>query len=349
MSETSWIKEIDFSRIHFSLAGCGDPWSSLTKFRVQLMKGLSDGAGPKTLAKVLDISYDSVMAELRPLRDVSLVIESDGELRPSFLMTDESETVLVYDHASDFSAKLADTLENHIAEIKQSYQELDVSKLWGFESLAFLMVGGRIIDIKLLENLAFGTCLMPPAPARPSPDRPDAHYYFWMVEGEKKHMGEYGLNDYDLPWLPWRYFSFAQNFINGTPNIGREEMDTRCFDIIDEGSVNGPDHLGKELGIPVVSMSDSVRFAQTSEKYASLLSANYVKHEHSIKSLHKSLKSGQYAPHSYGEFFCWYAHIAYSVAIDTLESRGILPIPPERFQSAIWYREQDREGLLFGT
>ncbi|MFW9926081.1 MAG: hypothetical protein ACFFDM_04860 [Candidatus Thorarchaeota archaeon] len=349
MTDFPNLEEIDFSRIHFSLAGSGDPWGSLTQLRVKLMKGLSHGITPKTLADHLNISYDDVISELQPLQDVNLVVESKGHLRPSFLMTDEVETVSVYDHACDFSTNLADTLEKHYENIKESYKELKVSKEWEFDSLAFLLIGGRIIDIKLLEKLTTGTRLMPPAPPRPSPDRPDAHYYFWMVEGEKKHMGEYGLDDYDLPWQAWRYFSFAQNIIDGVSNRGREEMTNRCFDLVDAGTVEGPESLGRELGIPVIGPHDSMIFARISEEYATLLSKSYQECEQSIRFLHKGLNAGQYAPHSYGEFFCWYAHIAYSVAIDTLESRGVLPIPSKRFQSAIWYRVQEREGLLTGT
>lgn len=342
-------QDIDFSRIHFSLAGNGDPWASLTKLRVQILKGLNDGIGLKELAGCLDLNLEEMKAEIQPLRDVSLVWESNGELRPSFLMTDEEETCMVYNHASDFSVGLVDTLEEHYEDIRESYLNLDVSKEWDFREMEFLLVGGRIIDIKLLEKLTVDMRLMPHAPPRPSPERPDAHYYFWMVEGEKKQLGEYGLNDYDLPWSPLRYFSFAQNLIDGKPNSEREELDSRCFDLIEEGTVDSPDALGRELGIPIVNSSDSQKFAETSEKYAELLSMSYQEHERSIKVLHTSLKSGQYAPHSFGEFFCWYAHVAYSVAIDTLESRGILTVPPKRFQSAIWYREQEHEGLLSGT
>jgi len=349
MTDSPNLDNLDFSRIHFSLAGSGDPWGSLTRLRVKLMKGLSYEATPRVLAEHFKMSLDDVMTELQPLQDVSLVKEYNGTLRPSFLMTDESETIRVYDNARDFSIYLADTLETHYEDIKKSYKELDVSDEWDFESLNFLMIGGRIIDIKLLENLATISRLMPPAPSRPSPDRPNDRYYFWMIEGEKKHMGEYGLNDYDLPWSPWRYYSFAQNFIDGSPNSGREEMDTRCFDLIDAGKVDTPESLGRELGIPVVGQSDSMQLEMTSEKYAALLSKSYQESEKSIKSLHTGLKAGQYAPHSYGEFFCWYAHISYSVAIDTLESRGVLTIPPRRFQSAIWFREQENEGLLAGT
>jgi len=61
------------------------------------------------------------------------------------------------------------------------------------------------------------------------------------------------------------------------------------------------------------------------------------------------IKSGEYAPHSLGEFVCWYAHIAYCSAIDNLESTEVIRIPQARYQAAIWYREQEREGLLVGS
>ena len=341
-------KEIDFSRVHFSLAGSGDPWSSLTKLRVQIMKELLDGTDLSELASELDLTLEKLKVEIQPLQDASLVWESNGKLKPSFLICDFDETQLVYNDACVFSKNLADTLEDHFDDIKDSYRNLDVSKEWDFEKLAFLLVGGCIIDIKLLEKLTTGSRLLPPAPPRPSPERPDAHYYFWMIEGEKKHLGEYGLDDYDLPWPSWRYFSFGQNLINSKPNPDREQMETKYRELVETKSVESPEALGEELGIPIMPPSDSKKFAETSDKYAELLSLSYMEQEQSIFELHSDLKSGKHAPHSFGEFFCWYAHIAYSVAIDTLESNGVLPVPPERFQSAIWYREQDREGLLTG-
>ena len=106
MTDSPNLEDLDFSRIHFSLAGSGDPWGSLTRLRVKLMKGLSYEATPRLLAEHFKMSLDDVMIELQPLRDVSLVKEYNGTLRPSFLMTDESETIRVYDHARDFSKSL---------------------------------------------------------------------------------------------------------------------------------------------------------------------------------------------------------------------------------------------------
>jgi len=341
--------DFDIQRFHFSLAGSGDPWSSLTILRARILRELHRGTNLANLATMLDLTLEEVTDQIQPLIDVSLVLKSDDQFRPSFLITDYDETQLVYNHASNFSKGLADILEENFDDIKDSYKRLDVSKEFPFEELAFLLVGGRIIDIKLLEKLTSGMRLLPPAPARPSPNRPNANYYFWMVEGEKKHLGEYGLNDYDLPWSSWRYFSFAQNLINGKPNSAREHAEKRCFEIVESKVVETPKALCAELGLPLVDSSDSKKFAETSERHADLLVRPYKQHEVSIKELHGNIKSGVHAPHSFGEFLCWYAHIAYSVAIDTLEARNVLPIPKERTQSAIWYREQEREGLLTGT
>ena len=341
--------EIDFSRIHFSLAGSGNPWSALSRTSVTIMINLNMGVDLETIAVDLTIPQATLDSVIDSLKAVNLVWESDGKLRPSFLMTDEDETLRVYSHAAEIGTKLADTLDANYDDIKSSYNLLEVSNSFDFEDVSFLLLGGRIIDIKLLEKLVTGVRLLPSAPSRPSPDQPDAHYYFWMVEGEKKHLGEYGLNDFDLPWTSWRFYTFAKNLIDGKENPYRSKLETQCLDLVESKIVDTPEDLGKELAIPVVCPDDSIKFAEVSDKYAELLSLVYKENEHSIKKLHSTLKSGLNAPHSFGEFFCWYAHIAYSVAIEILEYRKVLPIPKEKFQAALWYREKDREGLLIGA
>lgn len=341
-------KEIDFNRIHYSLAGSGDPWSSLTRTRVSIMKELHDGFELSEIASGLDLSLEELNAEIQPLLAASLLFESNGQFKPSFLIADESESQLVYTHAASFSKKLAITVEENLDDMRKSFNYLDLSKEYNFEDLEFLLIGGRIIDIKLLDKLSAGSVFMPPAPSRPSPDRPDARYYFWMIEGEKKHLGEYGLDDYDLPWSSWHYFSFGQNLIDGQPNPDRGKMEKKYSELIESGDIESPETLASNLKIPVVSASDSMKWNATSEEQAENLAIHFKENEKSIKELHRQLKSGQFAPYSLGEFLCWYAHIAYSVTIDILESKGILSVPPKRFQSAIWYNEQEQEGLLVG-
>jgi len=341
-------KEIDFNRIHFSLAGSGNPWRALTRTRVRILRKLHDGAELSEVASQLDLTSEELNTEIHPLLDASLVFESNGQFMPSFLIVDEDETQLVYNHASTFSKNLADIIDANFEDIEKSFKHLELSKDYTFEDLAFLFVGGRIIDIKFLDKLSAGGRIMPPAPPRPSSDKPDAHYYFWMIEGEKKHLGEYGLEDINMPWPSWYYFSFGQNLISGSPNKDRGKMETRYKELVESGTIKNPETLGRSLGIPIVSSTDSKKWAETADEQADLLSLCFEEHEKSIKALHTDLKAGEYSPYSLGEFYCWYAHIAYSVAIDILESKGIIHVPMERFQSALWYKEREREGVLVG-
>ena len=220
------------------------------------------------VAKSLGLTLDELKTEIQPLLDSSLMFEADGQIKPSFLIVDENETKLVYDHAASFSKNLATTMEEYFHDIEKSYLNLELSKKFEFDDVAFLLVGGRIVDIHLLEKLVSGNRIMPPAPHRPSPDHPNAHYYFWMIEGEKKHLGEYGLDDIDTPWSNWHYFSFAQNLIDGVPNSGREEMENRYSELIKSESIDSPEILGRHLKIPVVSENDSLKWAIVSDKLA---------------------------------------------------------------------------------
>lgn len=336
----------DGSRVYLSLAGRGDPWSSLTKLRKRILRELHDVPDIVELASILEIPLEELRSEIQPLIDANLAFTSNGDFRPSFLVTDLCETQTVYNHACEFSKNLVNKVEENFANIRESYEQLELSKNYEFDKLALLFVGGRIMDIKLLDKLATGNRVMPPAPSRPSPNRPDAHYYFFMVEGDVTHLGRYGQNDTNMPWVSWHFLTFGQNSIDGKANSERNQMEERYNDLIDAGNITNPEAIGEALDIPVISPSDSLKWAEIADMHAEYLCQCFEEHEASIRSLHTGLKSGTYAPHSLGEFFCWYAHIAYASAIDILEAQGIISIPPSRFQAAVWYRESDNEGLV---
>jgi len=336
----------DGSRVHLSLAGSGDPWSALTKLRKRILRELHDQPDSTILADMLGMKPTELIAEIRPMMDASLVYEMNGLYHPSFLVTNEIETQTVYNHACTFSKNLADTIQADFDEIRDAYHELTISTSYDFDETALFLVGGRILDIKLLEKLSIGNRIMTPAPSRPSPARPDARYYFFMVEGDPLQLGGFGQDDSTMPWPSWHYITFGQNLIDGKANLDRKKMDMRYEEIISSGSTATPEEVGSNLGIPIMGPKDSTYWENTSEKYAERLCKCYEEHEASIKSLHGGLRAGTYAPHSEGEFFCWYAHIAYAHAIELLEERGFLHIPPTRFQAMILHRGREDEGML---
>ncbi len=339
-------KEYDGSRVHLSLAGSGDPWSSLTKLRKRVLRELHDTPEINELASLLEKSPEEITEEIHPMMEASLVHEVEGGFRPSFLVTDEVETQTVFNHSHEFSKHLADITEDNLHRVKDSYQGLSLSQTYKFEDIAFFLVGGRILDIKLLEKLTRGNRVMPPAPSRPSPDRPDAHYYFFMVEGDPHHLGGYGQDDSNMPWEKWHFITFGQNLVDGKYNPERQKIEQEYSVLKESGREASPEGIGQALGVPIMSLSDSNKWELIADELGEQLCQCYEEHLDSIKSLHANLKSGQYAPYSIGEFFCWYAHTAYASAIEFLEKRGAILIPPSRFQAMVWCRERNNEGML---
>lgn len=346
VNKMSGRREYDGSRVHLSLAGSGDPWSSLSKLRKRILRELHDTPDINEIASILKMNHDELLSEIRPMMDASLVHKSSEGYRPSFLVTDEDETMTVFNHSCEFSKNLADIVEKNMDDIRTSYNELEISKSYDFDDFAFFLVGGRILDIKLLEKLTMGNRVMPPAPARPSPERPDSRYYFFMVEGDVTHLGGFGQDDSNMPWAKWYFITFGQNVIDGKANPERRKLEERYSEIIESGVCQCPEDIGEALGIPIVTLLDSDLWEATADIHAEYLCQCYEQQNPSIQALHTGLKSGQYAPHSFGEFYCWYAHIAYASAIEILEERGVIFIPPSRFQAAVWCRERDNEGLL---
>ena len=117
-------KEYDGSKVYLSLAGSGDPWSSLTQLRKRILRELHDTPDIIELASLMQMEIDDLKAEIQPLIDSSLVFESDEGFRPSFLVADDMESKLVYDQACEFGKRLADTISENYEGIKSAYHTL---------------------------------------------------------------------------------------------------------------------------------------------------------------------------------------------------------------------------------
>ena len=111
----------DGSRVHLSLAGSGDPWSTLTKLRKRILRELHDQPDLDSLADILGMKPANLIDEIRPMMDASLVHEMKGSYHPSFLVTDEVETQKVYDHACTFSQNLANVIAMDFDEIRDAF------------------------------------------------------------------------------------------------------------------------------------------------------------------------------------------------------------------------------------
>lgn len=334
-------------RFHLSMAGSGDPWAYWTSTRQRIVAALHEGRPLAGIAEDLAIPADSVRAELQPLIDIGLVEHAAGRYRPRFFIADRRETERTYAHAWEAGRFLARELRCDWGELEREFAALDASRSWSLDELAFVLVGGRILDIGVLGALVRDGRLLTPPPRRPSPERPDGRYYLWMVEGEPDHLGRYGQDDTDLARAGWHFVTFAQNLVDGAPNPARQALDAKCQDALRAQPDAAPEQVARALGVPFLSRRDSEAWAAVCERVSARLLAAWMGSGPDVRGFFRTLRTGRQGTESLGEFCIWYYHLAFAWAIDILRQEGVLAIPASRLDAVVLYREGP-EGLLLG-
>lgn len=321
--------------LHAIMAGNGNPYAVLTPLRKQLLRESYRGISEDALARRTGIDPADLKAELHLLERYSLLKCENGMVAPTFFIADESETAEGVRLAHTAGRQLADDLLNHWGHLESIYRQLKISEKDSFKELAFLLVGDLILDIGLLDALARDRSLMPSAPKRPSPELPEARYYFWLIEGARDLLGRYGQRTIDLPWDSWTHVSFGQYWIDDAPNVARDNHHRRVRGTLEDRPPSSPHALAQALDITLIERADGEQWAETATESADRLVGVYQAMESTFRQFYENLAIAGIEEDCFAEFFCWFDHVAYARAIDVLSDEGVLTIPACRFSTAI--------------
>jgi len=187
-------------KICLSMAGSGNPWDYFKPSSKLTLRALHDGYTLREIQELLQISEEELMEKINLLIDANLLRKENENYYPTFLIVNRIEAKKTYEHAKKFGRIIADELNENWKELMDDYPNLEASKKYTTEKLSLVLIGSKLLDIGLLEALVKDGTLLLTAPTRPSPDRPDAKYYFYMKDGKTEYLGKYGENEKDLPW-----------------------------------------------------------------------------------------------------------------------------------------------------
>ncbi|NHJ47518.1 MAG: hypothetical protein FK733_07010 [Asgard group archaeon] len=333
------------SRISLSMAGSGNPWDYFIESSKLTLRSLHDGYSLKEIQEMLEITKEELLKRINLLISASLIRKENEKYTPTFLIVDEEETKQTVTHSKKIGRIIADEFKTHLNEIIIEYEKLDISQIHLFDDLSFLLVGSKILDIALLEELAKDKTLLIPAPKRPSPKRPDAQYYFFMVEGPVESLGQYGEDSKDLPFENWNFVTFGKNIINGKYNEPRGKVEKKCDELRENNKLSNPEEYAISLKVPFLSKKDSIKWREFCNKIANRILIKIKEYKEELLKFYSELKTSKYADDSFGEFFCWYFHLAYAWAIDFLTDEKVIKMPPEKYSAIVIYYE-DPQGLL---
>jgi hypothetical protein len=306
-------------RLHLAIAGKGDPVAVRRIITPELRQAL------------LDLHVSGTSSRADELIDLGLAFRTESVAIPCIFVATEAEAERVSTHAHRVARHLAEAVESHWSKLKALYHELECSRSTAFDEAAFLFVGDFALDNGLLDVLAVDGSLMPPAPMRLLGDLNPDHYYLWLIEGPPQLLGQYGQRQIALSNSDWAITTFGQYHIGSDPNHERQALIDRAV----ENARDDPRTLATRLRIPTITTNDQEIWERGIASLLADLLGVFKQSESSIRALHHELVRGFEPERTFGEFFCWYDHVAYAHAIDFLAARGHLRIPEARFTSAI--------------
>lgn len=325
--------------LHLAMAGTGNLYAVVTSERLPLLLLLRDHAGSTDdLADALGRPVDDVRDDIAQLADAGVVRVKGNTVRPSFLVVAEDDTGRVDAHACEVGYALADFLLQGWDTIEATFAEMSLGRAAPLREHAFMLVGDRLLDIALLDALARDGTLMPPAPPRPTRADPNARSFVWLIEGTWQQLGRYGQRASTLPWTGWELLTFGEYRYDGGPNTERDDLEAQVR-ATSPALASDPFALATIAGVAAVGTEDAHRWQRLTRQLANGLLHVYREHEAGIRELHASLAGAPKG--SFGEFFCWYDHLAYAHAIDMLAEAQVLDVPAERFAAMLWYTSSD--------
>ena len=320
-------------RLHAAMVGIGDPYRVLTPERLPVLAGLLEHPDVEWLADALGRPVAEARADLAALADAGIVALAGDDARPLAMIADAAEVARVDESAGRVGALLAGAVESVWPLVEAVWPRLDVSRRHTLAEMSFLLVGDRLLDVGLLDALAADGRLMPPAPPRQDRDDPAARYYLCVVEGDATALGQYGQRATRLPWTGWSHLTFGRY-----GGDARARYDERLRAVLGGARPPGdPAALAWQAGLPFVDAHDARAWDGFARALASELVGGYYGMLGELEALFDGLRVARGGATTFGEFFCWYDHLAYPHAIDALVATGRVVMPEGAVTAAIWH------------
>lgn len=323
-------------RLHAAMAGNGNPYRVLTPERLPLLWALRADGRPAAVAAALGMGEQHLQAQLDVLSAEGFVVQGAAGYRMSFVSLSAEEVRRADAHARAIGRMLAERLLAGWEQIEAACRVACSGAETQFDAARFLLVAGRLLDIGLLDALAADVRLMPAAPPRPSPSDPRARYYLWMIEGTRADLGQYGQRTSALPWPGWELLTFGRYALPGAAPPGPTREACEATVLAQAHQAASPAALGTALGLPVFDASAAAIWQRFAFEQAVALLPVYHAAEPELRALWATCAAAAGHPHGFPEFFCWYDHIAYAHAIDTLIAAGALRLPTAGYAAALW-------------
>lgn len=324
---------ISKKRISSSMAGEGDPWEVLSDDLEKVLLAFHKGFSVSEIAAAFGISERQLIEQLEPLVKANILNKTDKGYFPEILLASEREALNIYNRAEKTARKISETILSSWNKIAKSYNKLNISRTQSLNEIGFMLVGSRILDVGVLRALAKNEELLLPAPLRPTPSYPYSRYYLWIVENSPDKYG-YGQKDMELKYDNWYIVNF------GRDNESRTRLEEKAVELIESGKYDSPEHFATLIGASYLNKNDSKVWENFVAEISEICLTQLLKEKEEIKELYQTIKTSQYSENAFDDFYCWYYHYVYPIAINNLIIENLFEMPEDHHISIVLYNEQ---------
>ena len=151
--------------------------------------GLHEGRSVEDVARLINAPLDDVLSHLEILEEAGYVIMRGDRIVPSFFIALREDVVRVKELAKHLGVEIAKRYESNWDLVVEIYSKLSISPRFGFDRVAFVLVGAYSLDVYMLEKFYEEGRLMPRPPRRRA-----GVFYMWGVEGGAEALGRCGMH-----------------------------------------------------------------------------------------------------------------------------------------------------------
>jgi len=217
----------------------------------------------------------------------------NGKPKPTVFIATQKDGEKLFQSSIPIANEIIKQIQNDLPNIKQKFNQTEISKTQNFEKWSFLILSNVLLDSWQIDNVEKEYLNK-----EKRPERHGKNYYYSIMENSEKNRETFGIygNQYDEK--DGKEISiYGNNRIGITPNPVENK----------------------------ISSSDNIILTKIANDFKPKLINILNKNNEYIHKVYKEL--GYQNKISFDEFFIWWYHFIYTKATDIMNEKGMLKIP----------------------
>ncbi len=318
-----------------------------------VMLGLHRFQTPDDIAKATGIDLLDINAALESLTQAGLAAARNYRIEPQLLLIEPNELAAIDEAAQVIAGMLINELLSSWPTLEEAYNRLSLAQQIPFKEFAFSLVGGNLLETRLVAALQSDGSLVTP----PETTASGVYYGYLIASSDLSAAGRYGVRSHvqdarqflsfgDLTNGAAREARYREALMKVYRTLGKDKFYAEFLPLQMAGSAGAAQAAAAAPDValaaasfsfqaPVLTAEDIAQWRATAElALAQKMAAAIAGKRQELLDKFNKLHAHNYAP--LGHFIVLALRRARDQALDHLIEQGKVARPPDNIQFWIW-------------